>query len=579
MGQLFNVNVIQNVLNVEEKMLTSIKNISNFQNFSDIDFYYEEIEKLKLYYKKEFYLISKIPEDIDFYNYLFESLKNSSFGLKDETIVLSRFRNILYNKYVSFHTKYDGVNSFDNDDHDDDMYELRSKLFIRDNLLIEYLKSFDEPMKICDKKCFSFFNRIRLYNIFINKNLFDFWVESGFNFDKIKSCSEEDVIKYLKLSKEDYYYILNDTVSESCANLLTGVFSDVKKPQTNINVQDSFFNFKFLLKKLSTESLQAIKKKMDDVYSSIGKYGLLSEVIESLNSEINNRNDIIEDENKEENVIDPIIFDKIINLIKLEDKIFELYKKVDFDSLNNDLSSLNKYILLEKDLVGEINFSSSMITILNDLLNNSLWIYLTGDVDEKIEVISQRIINLLPFYKDLRIIPSQSEKSYDFIYKNHLIRSLNNLWELKNESEDEVIRNGFEEIYKYYFFINPELTDDFLLLNGNHSLLFDLSSDLSGLDVLEYEFDQNEQLYNLGCDVISFIFDNEDKINSVLDYSLFQFKINELMDIISNLSFDYNRKLYKYLNDYSSFFSPLRRDIRKIFKEEFGKSKVKTNNK
>ena len=41
MGQLFNVNVIHNVLNVEEKMLTSIKNISNFQNFSDIDFYYE----------------------------------------------------------------------------------------------------------------------------------------------------------------------------------------------------------------------------------------------------------------------------------------------------------------------------------------------------------------------------------------------------------------------------------------------------------------------------------------------------------------------------------------------------------
>ena len=75
MSQVFNTKVIQSVLSIEEKMLNSIKKISEFQDFSDISNYNEEIEKLKLYYRKENLLISKIPDDINFYNYLFEILK------------------------------------------------------------------------------------------------------------------------------------------------------------------------------------------------------------------------------------------------------------------------------------------------------------------------------------------------------------------------------------------------------------------------------------------------------------------------------------------------------------------------
>lgn len=573
MGQVFNTKVIQSVLNIEENMLNSIKKISEFNDFSDINSYNDEVERLKLFYKKENLLISKIPDDIDFYNYLFEILKKSSFGLKDENIVLSRFRSILYNNYLSLKPKYEGVNINEEDDfYDGEIIELKAKVFIRDNLLIEYLKSFDVPMQIMDRKNYVFFNRIRLYNVFLNKNLFDFWIKSGFDFDNINYCTDDEAIKYLNISKDDYYYLLNETVSDCCCNLLTDCFSDVKKSKSNITVQDSFFNFIFLLKKLSTESLMSIKSEMYDVYKSVGDYGILSDVLDAIDGELENRDVMIQNEN-EKFLIDSTLFDKIINLVKLEDKIFDLYSGVDFNSINNDLTMLNGYILFEKDLIKEIDVSSSLITILNDLFENSLWIYLTGDVDKKSYIISQRLSNLFPFYKDLKILPSQKIESYNFIYKNHLVRSLNNLWNLKLECKDDVLKAGLEEVYSFYYFINPDLTDEFLALDGSHTLIYDLPEDLSGLDDIEYKYDQNEQLYNLGCEIISYIFDNEDNINSVFDYSEYQFKINELIDIISNLSLNYERKLYRYLMNYGSFFSPLRRDIRKIFKEDL---KIKT---
>ena len=554
-------------------MLNSIKKISEFNDFSDINSYNDEVERLKLFYKKENLLISKIPDDIDFYNYLFEVLKKSSFGLKSENIVLSRFRSILYNNYLSLKPKYEGVNINEEDDfYDGEIIELKAKVFIRDNLLIEYLKSFDEPMQIMDRKNYVFFNRIRLYNVFLNKNLFDFWIKSGFDFDNINYCTDDEAIKYLNISKDDYYYLLNETVSDCCCNLLTDCFSDVKKSKSNITVQDSFFNFIFLLKKLSTESLMSIKSEMYDVYKSVGDYGILSDVLDAIDGELENRDVMIQNEN-EKFLIDSTLFDKIINLVKLEDKIFDLYSGVDFNSINNDLTMLNEYILFEKDLIKEIDVSSSLITILNDLFENSLWIYLTGDVDKKSYIISQRLSNLFPFYKDLKILPSQKIESYNFIYKNHLVRSLNNLWNLKLECKDDVLKAGLEEVYSFYYFINPDLTDELLALDGSHTLIYDLPEDLSGLDDIEYKYDQNEQLYNLGCEIISYIFDNEDNINSVFDYSEYQFKINELIDIISNLSLNYERKLYRYLMNYSSFFSPLRRDIRKIFKEDL---KIKT---
>ena len=568
MGQIFNVNVIQSILDVEEKMFNSIKKISKYHDFSDVNNYDKEIEKLKIYYKKENFLISKIPNDIDFYNYLFQFLQESSSGLNDENIVMSRFRNILYNNYLNLKPN-DDVSLFDEEDYyDDQLFGLKVKLFMRDNLLVEYLKSFDVPMRNSNEKSFNFFNKIRLYNIFLNKHLFDNWIHNDFDVDNIYFYSNEEAMKYLNLSKEDYYYFLNETVAESCENMLTCVFSDVKRPKLNITVQDSFFNFKFLLKKLSTESVQAIKKEMNNVYSSVGNYSLLSDIIVCLDDELNNRIVPIKD-SENNNYIDSFLFDKIINLVKLENDIYDLFDSIDFNSSLNNLSKLKNYIVLEKELLKDIYVSSSFITIFNDLFNNSMWIYLTGDINEKWYNISQRLTNLIPFYRDIKVSPSQSMDSYNFIYKNHLVRSLKNFCESINEFNDDKIKENLEKRYKFYYFINPELTDELLAVDGNHALIFDLSSDLSGLDDLEYYYDQDELLYNLGCDIISYIFDNEDKINSLIDYSEFQFKLNELIDIIDNLSSSYNKKLYKYLMSYSSFFSPLRRDMRKIFKDNF----------
>lgn len=317
---------------------------------------------------------------------------------------------------------------------------------------------------------------------------------------------------------------------------------------------------------------------MNDVYISVGKYGLLSEVIDAVDSELKNRDDVVNDKEEDNIYVDSDVIDNVINLIKLEDKMYDLFNSLDFNSSEYDFTTLYEFSLLEKELVDKIEISSSLIGILNDLLNNNMWIYLSGDVKEKSYVISHRLTNILPFYIDLKISPSQKRDSYNFIYRNHLIRSLNDLWAIKEICNDENIKKGFEQVFKRYYFINPILTDEYISLNGSYNCLFDLPSNLSGLDDLEYEYDENEQLFILGCDIISYLFDNEKHINYVIDYCEFQFKINELLDIISKLSNEYNKKLYRYLMDYSSFFSPLRRDIRKIFKDKFN-NKVKSINR
>lgn len=574
MGKAFNIRIVEKTLDIEEKMLNSILKIINYDDYSDISFYNKEIDRLRLFYNKESLLFSKIPESISVYDYIFDVLKKSSFDLKNETIITSRFRNVLYHNYLNLQYSYDNAYSADDDVFYDDL-DLKHKLCIGNNLLAEYLRSFDEPINISNESVKKIFTKIKLYNIFLNKSLFEVWVNNNFDSSSITYFTDEEMCKYLNISKEHYLNLVDDIVLENCIGLLTNLLSDYKHIKKNIIVQDSFFNLKFLFKKLSTDKLLTFAEQLIDLISSSDDVDALISIFDSLKLELKNRDKIVRSAKKND-VIDKKVFDDVINLVKFEDKLFDVFMNINFSSDCCDCDELSKMLLLEKDFVNLIEDSPSLLMLTSDLFNNSIWIYLTGDVDLKASLVIQRLTKLLPIYKDINVPLSQSSDSYNFIYKNHMIRSLNDLWSLILDTRDDVLARGLEKVYMYNYFVNPSLTDDLVLMNGNHRLIFDLSSDLSGLNADEYDYDKNEQLYELGCNIIMFIIDNEDNINSVIDYAEFQFKVNELVDVISNLSSDYKKKLYRFLMNNSSVFSPLRRDLRKMFKE-YGISHVKKN--
>lgn len=572
MGVIFNTKIIDETLRIEDRLFDSISKIYDYNSFSDINNYNDQIERIKLYYKKEKYLISKIPKNLDVYNYIMESLNNKELKLKNERFVITRFRNIVNSFCFDLQPKYQNAGFFSDDEYDDEIFLLRKKLLIDDNLLAEYLMSFDGPIREGNQEAISIFNKIKLYNIFLNKSLFDSWIINDFKTSFFPYCTDKEMMKKLNMGKEDYYILREDIVFESCYNLLKCILRDKKKNKTDIVIQDAFFNFKFLLKKLSTNSVSSIQDEFLSLHDNVGNYGFLEDVLNCLEVELSFRDDIID---KNSLCVNYDYFNQIIGIIKFEDKLFDIYDSINFNSNDNDLSKLGNYVDIEKDIISNLKIDSSLFSILNDLFNYNMWIYLSGDVIKKSNLIASRLSNLLPVYKSLKIIPSQSIDSYDFIQKNHLIRALGDLWDMKCQFDDGVVKSEFENIYKYSFFTNPALTDDLILVNGNHKFIFDISNDLSGLDNYEFDYDQNEQLFNLGCDIISFIIDNENNINSVNEYANFQFKINELIDIISNLSDEYNKKLYNYLNCNSFIFSPLRRDLRKIFKDYFNKNNVK----
>ena len=578
-----NMIIIKDTLEIEAKILDSMKKINNLKDFSDVKEYDEEIEKIKLFLKKEKFLISKIPEDIEIYNYIFNYMNTQIIGLKDEDLLKSRFRTILYNKYLQMLPDITPDEEYEEEEPKEGKQDLINRLYIRTNLLVEYLRSFDNPMKIANEKSKQLFNRIRLFNIFINSHLFDMWTNNYFDIECINYYTEKEMQKKLKLSEEDYKEQLEDIVTEDSANLLAKVLTPSKKPKKNIIIQDSFFNFRFLITKLSTEQLKSIIDGLDGISETIDDHPLYSTVINSLTNEIDSRDDkdieieqeLEEDDEIEEQLpIDKEAFNKIVNLIKFEDKLIDYFMEIDLSSDNNDMKKISQMVNYEKTLVNEIGNSPSIFVILRDLFDDNLWIYLTGNVAEKTTLITQRILNLLPIYNEINVLPYQKINSHNFIQKNHMIRSLKKLWDLSQESEN-VIGEGLKKVYKYNYFTNPLLTDELISIDGNHRLLFDLSPELSGLSDLEYKYDQDEQLFKTGCSLIMFIMNNEASINSVLDFANFQFKINELMDILLHITPEYQRKLYNFLNANSSFFSPLRHDLRKIFKEAMNKKENK----
>ena len=588
MNNVLKVNVVYDILNIEEKMLVSMRKLSFLKDTFDFDSYMEELDNLKILYRKEQFLISQIPEDEECLDYIFGLLKDpSNFTFDDSkniNIVISRLSDLLKNIYYSL--EHETSEMSENEDYEfeyDDTEQIldeRKVNFIRNNMLAEYVVSFNDAIKATDdKKVYNIFNNIQFLNVYINKYLFEMWMKAGFNFDGLSFMSDESMRKELGLSEEEYLELKECVVDGLISSSTSQIFKPCKNPKKELIVQDAFFTFKFFLQKLSKDKFLSIKDELYNVYQKLGNHGLFNDVMTSIDKELDRRGYVLNTEtrnNESNGYVDMDVLDDIIKLIKFEDYLFDVIYGIDLDKPEHDFQSLSHLIKYEKELVSKINFSIDLFPTLNDLFGPNMWIYLNGDVNFKAPLIAKRLSEIIPIYKELKVPSTQKLESYSNIYENHIIRSLSSFNDLFVDIPDDNLKECYKIFVTHFFYIMPSLTDEFVAVNGKYSLICDLSDNtietMSGLDDLEYRYDKNEQLYSLGCDILSYIFDNEENIETVSDYLNFQFKISQLEDIINNLDKNYLEKLYRYLLEVSSFFSPLRRDLRKEFKDALSES-------
>lgn len=585
MNSYFSSNIISEIIRIDERILNSMYELSKIHDVSDYYHYMSLISDIRVLHKKENHLISQIPKDHEIYNYILDFLDDSSnYGLddpKNSTVVIARVYGLIHSLYMDL-----AVEKCDDSD-DESYYEvlnMRDKAFIRNNLLCEYISTLSDCIKISQNNGVEqFFYNIQLYNVFINYNMFNSWVNCGFDFDNMNAYSDEIAMKILDVSSQDYDYLKEDVVIDCIAQLLPQIFIDSKRPKGNLLIQDSFFNFKFLISKLSDEDLFSLKESLEDAHFEIGKYGLLGDVISTVYSELNSRTLSLDDDdiNSDYNTdYDIDNYDLFVSLIKLEDKLLDTFQKFSFDKVDNKLiDELLGLVAEEKKLISSINFLS-IISVVNDVLDKDLWVYLSGDkADYKGSLIVKRLKNLLPVFREMSYSPIHNEVGFKYIRKNHFIRSLS---EFRNSAEFEsesAIGVGCKRFYKLFYFINPDLFEELLMCNGNDLFMYDMSDSIvreaSLMDEDEYQFDKNEYLYGIGEALIRDFFDNENYISSVSDYVNLVFKFARLNDVIDNCDIKYVTKLYNYLNANSNFFSPLRRDLRKIFKARIFSENVK----
>ncbi|MBR3209596.1 MAG: hypothetical protein IKF82_04935 [Bacilli bacterium] len=577
MAEIFTTSLVTELLRIDEKLLVAMRGLSKLHDISDYYDYTSLIDEIKLFYKKELHLISQIPKAHWAYNNALNFLATLDCSFLDDVnnsfFVISRVRGIISSLYLNLALETD----FEFEEGRDDVLKIRDRRPVRDNLLCEYMASINECIKIADKDSVKhFFNNILLYNCFINSRLFDYWVRCNFDFDKITFSSDEDMTKTLGISAAQYGVLKSEVAVECIQQLLPEILADVDFPKGNIMVQDGFFNFKFLLTKLPDDIILELRQFFDNFSFEIDKFSVVDDVISTFYHEFNSRS--LDVNNLEENEplenVDLESYNLLISLIKLEDELFDTYQQFEFGRNNsNVVERLSSLVERENTILSSIDFAS-ILPVISNVLNNDIWIFLSGDnIDYKANIIVKRINNLFPVLRNLRYSPVHNSSGFEYIHKNHLIRSLSAFRSLAISMGDGVLGKGCIGFYKYFYFINPDLFSELLVCNGNDLFVCDISDDIvkeiSSMDDDEYQFDKNEYLYDVGTSLISGIIDFERDLSSVSDLANFFFMLTRLGDVIDSSDIEYVKKLYGYLNSKTSLFSPLRRRIRKLFIARF----------
>ena len=579
MGKKYTVNIkiYENLLSVDNKILDCLNKIIYVKNISD-NVYIREINRLKMFLKKENNLINKLPDVAEVNEVMLELfLKNKDIyfsNSENSQIVLNRFYNIISEKIFlledaeAYEYMEEDVESLDFEN-----YSYRKK--IRNNLYTELLKFINhkiEDFNIEEKTNFEIFSIISSYE---NKTIFDKLVDCNFDINKLKILSENEMIKDLSVDDKFYNLIYQDELEDFITNNIDELIYSTESID-DVKIKFNLLKFEYLLNLLDT-------KKLLYIYSSISsnqnKNNVSNKMIEIIGRVLSKRPDKPKESlepNKKREKISYKTISSLINLIKLEENILHELNEINLDKCDSKIiKKISNYIELEKEIASNVEVNSKTFSIINSVIKDDLEFFLdiNDDIDNKNDLITARLYTALPQLYKYYISPSVTFDSHYHIMQNHAINSLKKYEDIFKKCKSSNVRGKYNKTYKDILFTNFGLLEDYVICNGNYKLLNAWNDELSSLIVntsdIEYCYDKNEELYNYGVLLLKKILVYGQKIEEDKSYlPLYEYFMAELYDIINNINdehfYDIISMLYEPLDD--EFNKSKKKIIKRIIK-------------
>ncbi len=499
--------------------------------------------------------ISSCPKGTEDFFRIFSDIED--LCLKEEKYIDRLPQNVAFlsDLSVSAHNFYNNVD-----------IEKRYFVLMRLDNTLEVLKAKVEDENICDDilndefyDSYDLFNksRERLIREFISSTSSEFGYLAAFS---IKEISDELIANNFELdglhlndvNQNNYYDNLSDEVQSKIMDLIVGSEFNEDSLIRNFNIEI----FKFMLSKLRNFDFQMIKDTIENEKIYLNNVSYLEIINMFKQAEKDRNNHVCHNVN-----ID--VFDRLVNLIKLEEVLFKKY-----DSLNvcdsSSLKSISSLLQYEKEIIDDLNIDEYDCDILYDVISSDIHFFLVSNYSPYInKVITRRIINLLPiFQKD--VASGTFRKSYNEVIKNHIINSLSEYKKVICDVPEDRDALKYVQVYKNIIFEYPDLLNDVIVLNYDFSVLFSFDDETNSLmlgfkNPIDYYYDKDNQLYMLAKTVIkeisNILTEMEDNPELV---ALYEFKICEFNDIIISVSTEHLYSLYDEIEDINN------RDIKKI---------------
>ncbi len=529
---MYDVDVVDSLVNIEIKILFSFNKLSFYYN-DKIEFNKELAFLNTVLFKKEELLISKLPTYDEAIINIFDDIsdgKNIFFENEFQSyFVMQRIQSIFDDLIIAI----------DDSVYSDDDYELddspKIRKIIKDNLSIKFIgKIFGSISENTD--VYNYLINIIFMDIYCSKKNSNYICKRKFDFNNLPVVSDEMMRRKFDLDLEDFSSVKKDEIYTILEDLTFNLLEVASVDEDSPALFYLIMRFKFLINLLDDSQFDVFKTYFLNSVKPLNDLYYISRFISLLDEETKKRGFNSLEKNKKAPKIEEDNLDDFINLIKLEGKIYELYRIIDFNNYDYDIiCSLQSLIYVESDLLKKIVIDKNNESVYRRLIEEDLSFFFSMDEDG-ISMISKRLYNILPYFNNLDVSPTQSVSCFNYIKQNHIIRSLKKYINLLDE------KKSFCDItyLKDFIYLNGFLTFDFSVTNGNYKLIEDLSDgilcQILDMNYMEYEFDKNEQLIRRADEIICEIVISEDE-NDIC------FKLLELQDIKENLNDEYLCKL------------------------------------
>ena len=517
---MYDANVVDKLIDIEKKILLSFVKLSSYERNSKL--FFDEFYFLRdVLIKKEEILISKLPLNIGVLNDILDNVKeNKSVFFDDECFsyfVLERFSSVISDLTITLESEAD----FDDDCDFDYLPKYYKK--IRDNLSLLFLEVFANVFE--DEELKDMLDIIKYYEVFTSKKVSNLLVNNGFDFENLLFMNDSQMKDNLDLDFDDYLVLKDDEICNSLEDLSLDLLDVFDKGDDSLILSYMLFKFKFLIRSVSDDMLLVFKDYFYGMFLPFKENSFVDSFIFSLDFEVKKRG-LADVDNCVSPKLDEFTLSLLIKLIKTSGKIYELFKNMDINSFDDkDLAYLKSCVSLEDYLVTKINVDSDNEGIIRSIISD-MDFFLSLD-DDELEIVSRRIFDIIPYFHNLGVSPTQSTGSYNYIARNHIIRCFKKYLNFRSDRAD------FSRYLKELIYSNGFLTSEFMV-TGNYMMIEDLSdvvvSQLLDIDYKEYSFDRDEQLMGIALDIIYDDFDD--------DFDVY-FSFLELDDIMKSLSDDY----------------------------------------